>query len=324
MNGRTEKEIQSNEKMKEKLKTLPPIFSEFYYYMYTTKSYNTIDKYILYVQNFAMFVGDGVIQKDFYKKVTPSIINQHFAKLKYTTKNGQTYATSDSFKTTLWSAYNTFFDFLVKNEYLKTNPMEKTSRPAMKDKPEIAYLNEQEMQALISNIKNKSKAYFLNRDLSLITLGLTTGMRVSALVQINVEDVDLENNIVRVVEKRGKVCNIMFGEQVKQHLAVWLHDRDYYFPDLKTDALFISNYQKRMTTDGVRVILKKYSKGITDKKVTPHVMRHTCATNLYEKTGDIYLCASVLNHENIATTQRYAAMSQDRKKNAAKILDNML
>ena len=76
--------------------------------------------------------------------------------------------------------------------------------------------------------------------------------------------------------------------------------------------------------DGKVAILKKYSEGITNKNVTPHVMRHSCATNLYEKTGDIYLCATVLNHQNVATTQRYAEISQAKKKSAANILDNLI
>jgi site-specific recombinase XerD len=70
--------------------------------------------------------------------------------------------------------------------------------------------------------------------------------------------------------------------------------------------------------------MEKYTKGITDKKVTPHVMRHSCATNLYEKTGDIYLCARQLHHKNVSTTQRYAELSKDRQTKAANILDDMI
>ena len=79
-----------------------------------------------------------------------------------------------------------------------------------------------------------------------------------------------------------------------------------------------------MSTDGIRKIITKYTDGITDKHITPHVMRHSCATNLYEKTGDIYLCASQLNHRNVATTQRYAEISKSRKIEAANILDDLI
>ena len=70
-------------------------------------------------------------------------------------------------------------------------------------------------------------------------------------------------------------------------------------------------------------MLETYSE-LVNKKVTPHVMRHTCATNLYEKTGDIYLTATQLHHSNVATTQRYADVSNKKMKQAASLLDDMI
>ena len=70
-------------------------------------------------------------------------------------------------------------------------------------------------------------------------------------------------------------------------------------------------------------MIKNYSNGITDKNVTPHVMRHSCATNLYEKTGDIYLCSRQLRHKNVTTTQRYAEISKEKEKIARDILDGL-
>ena len=88
--------------------------------------------------------------------------------------------------------------------------------------------------------------------------------------------------------------------------------------------MFISQFNRRISDDMVEELLKKYSHGITDKHVTPHVMRHSCATNLYEATGDIYLCAKQLHHKNVATTQRYAELSKEKQKKAADILDGMI
>lgn len=324
MNGRSEKEIASHQKMQLKLEELPSIFSEFYYYMYSNKSYTTIETYIAYVKEFALFVGNGEISDNFYAKVKPTDINKYFAQMRNVEKNGEYHRTSDSIRATKWSALNTFYGYLEKNDYIKSNPMIKTERPKVQDSPEVAFLNEEEIHAILDNVKAKANKRMLNRDLALISLGLTTGLRVSALIQINIQDIDFENNIIRVIEKRGKTCNILFGDNVKENLLAWIDDRQKYFPKIDTDALFVSNYNERMSRHGVRAILKKYSEDITDKNVTPHVMRHSCATNLYEKTGDIYLCASVLNHQNVATTQRYAEISQAKKKSAASILDNLV
>lgn len=324
MGGRTEKEVKSNDKMQEKLKELPAIFSEFYYHMYSTKSYTTIENYILYVKEFAEYIGDGVIKNDFYRHVQPSNVNMYFAQMKYIEKNGKYVSVSDSIRATKWSAINTFFNFLAMDNKIRMNPVAKTERPKVQDHPDVSYLDENEMHDLLENVKTKANPKMKNRDLAMISLGLTTGVRVSALVQIDIGDIDFNNNSIRVIEKRGKVCHLLFGDNVKEYLLKWIGDREKYFPNATTDALFVSVFSKRMTRDGVRVILEKYSSGITDKKVTPHVMRHSCATNLYDKTGDIYLCASVLNHTNVSTTQRYAEISKAKKKSAASVLDDMV
>ena len=70
-------------------------------------------------------------------------------------------------------------------------------------------------------------------------------------------------------------------------------------------------------------LIDKYC-DVVDKHVTPHVMRHSCATNLYERTGDIYLCAGQLHHKNVTTTQRYAELSNEKQKKATSILDDMI
>ena len=310
--------------MQAKLKELPEIFSEFYYHMYSTKSYTTIESYIMYVKDFAQFVGNGRITSLFYKNVKPLTINRYFAQMRNIQKNGKYHRVSDSIMATKWSALNTFFNFLETNNYISDNPVTKTERPKVQDNPEVAFLDEDEMNAILENVKKKANYRMKNRDLAIISLGLTTGLRVSALIQIDIQDIDFENNTIRVIEKRGKVCNALFGDNVKKHLLAWLEDRKNYFPKANTNALFVSNFNRRITKDGISVVLKKYSEGVTTKNVTPHVMRHSCATNLYEKTGDIYLCATVLNHNNVATTQRYAAISNEKKKSAVNVLDNLI
>ena len=97
-----------------------------------------------------------------------------------------------------------------------------------------------------------------------------------------------------------------------------------YFDAENIDALFVSQENRRLNARTVKDLMDKYTEGVVDKKVTLHVMRHSCATNLYEKTGDIYLCAKQLHHKNVSTTQRYAELSRDRQKTAANILDGII
>ena len=102
-----------------------------------------------------------------------------------------------------------------------------------------------------------------------------------------------------------------------------MEDRKKYFDCSNNNALFLSQENTRISVRTIERLIKKYT-DVVDKKVTPHVMRHSCATNLYEKTGDIYLCAKQLNHKNVSTTQRYAELSKEKQKQAANILDNLI
>ena len=105
---------------------------------------------------------------------------------------------------------------------------------------------------------------------------------------------------------------------------MWLEDREKYFSDVQNNALFVSQECNRLSTKSVRNLIDKYTLGVTDKRITPHVLRHTCATILYEQTNDIYLCSKQLHHHNVSTTQRYANLSKKNQEKAANILDGSI
>ena len=185
-------------------------------------------------------------------------------------------------------------------------------------------MTSEEISSMYNSVKNHSKDSTINRDLCILKLGFGTGLRVSAIVQINIEDIDFENNQIRVTEKGDRDYYVMIGDNLKNQIMLWLADRKKYFSDCTTNALFVSQKLCRMSDSTVNRMMHKYASSVTSKKVTPHVMRHSCATNLYDKTGDIYLCAKQLNHKNIATTQRYAEISKQRQREAANILDDIV
>ena len=322
--GRYEKELKFENRTREKLKQLPDVVTEYYYYLVGSgSSFTTVDNYINYINSFLKFTFNGSYKEDFYLKIRPVHINKFISSLRTKVVDGQIKRTSDSIKAVNWSALNSFFQFLVPN-YISENPVAETKRPKIKDNPNVTYLTPEEISKIMDNVNLISNDRMKNRDLCILKLGLSTGLRVSAIVQIDLDDIDLKNDQIRVTEK-GDVDNYVFiGENLKEQIILWLQDREKYFNTSNTSALFISQHKKRMSTDAVRKLIAKYTEGITDKHVTPHVMRHSCATNLYDKTGDIYLCAKQLNHKNVATTQRYAEISISKKKEAANILDGLV
>ena len=201
--------------------------------------------------------------------------------------------------------------------------MTKTKRPKNRTEKPITYLEKDEIDEILNKVREESKTQFVNRDLAIIMLGIGTGIRVGALTQINISDIDFKNNTIHVIEKGHKDRYLSFGTNVRNILSMWLLDRQTYFPEADTDALFISQWRKRITTEGVGKLLKRYADGINGKHITPHKMRSTAATNMVKSGADIQTVANIMGHQSVVTTQRYAAVLEENKQKATNSLDNL-
>lgn len=325
MSGRIEQENKLREKIEEKLSTLPAIFTAFYDYLEADdKSYATIKHYIEYVSDFMEAMNKEGDPNEFYKYVTVADVRAYIVSLRRRVENGKEVKNSESIQSTRWSAINTFFNFLLLDGYdIDTNPMSKTKRPKNKKEKPVVYLDEAEISAILDRIKAESKPQFVNRDLAILTLGIGTGIRVGALTQINIEDIDFKNNTIHVIEKGNKERYLQFGNNTRNILSAWLVDRSTYFGDAETNALFISQWRRRLTVEGVRKFMKKYADGINGKHITPHKMRSSAATNMVRSGVDIQTIANILGHQSVTTTQRYAAVLEENKQNATNALDNL-
>ena len=324
-NGRLEREMEELNKVRSKLDNLPKVIKNYYYYLEgADMSYNTIKVYINYVKNLMDYCTDGKHDEYFYKKITSSIINEYMSSIKYkTNKNGDTVKIGNGIRATRWSALNTFFVYLKNNQLINSNPMEHTFRPSCKQEKYVTFLNEAEIKQCIDNVYENCTERFINRDICIISLGISIGLRVSAITQINLEDIDFNTNTIRVVEKGNKYRIMHFGDNLKQRIIAWLEDRDKYFYDVDTNALFVSRKKNRMSVSAVEDMISKYTQNI-GKHITPHKLRATCATNLYKKTGDIYIVAEQLGHANIATSKIYTEIDHDLKIKATNILDGLI
>lgn len=324
MSGRYEKEKKFEDRIAEKLKSSPAIMTDYYYHLTGAgRSPMTSYNYLINVMSFVEFIYKDECPNDFYMYVKPVDINKYIASLRTREVNGKMERTSDSFRAVQWSSLNSFFQFLIP-EYIKENPVSYTNRPKMKDKPNVTYLTGEEITKLLQYVEFNASDRLVNRDLCWLKLGFSTGLRVSAILQIDIDDIDFETNQIKVTEKGDYDEYIMFGENLKEQLLSCIRDRKQICNNFSTNALFISQVGNRLSVDMLSKLLKQYAENVTNKKVTPHVMRHSCATNLYEKTGDIYLCSKQLNHKNVATTMRYAEISKAKQREATNILDNLI
>lgn len=227
------------------------------------------------------------------------------------------------------ASLRSFYNYFYRNEMIQTNPASLVSMPKLHSK-EIIRLEPNEVAQLLDQVEagtkltEKQAAYHAKtkiRDLALLTLLLGTGIRVSECVGLNIYDVDFDNMGIKVRRKGGYEDIVYFGEEVEKALSDYLDQREHIIPvSGHEDALFLSMQNKRLTVRSVENLVKKYSSLVTSlKKITPHKLRSTYGTNLYQETGDIYLVADVLGHKDVNTTRKhYAAMQDYNKRKAAK------
>lgn len=324
MNGRLEKELRFEEKMKKKLLGLPEIFTEFYYSLEGEgKSYTTLANYISHNVDFMNYLTNGENNDEFYLNVRPSDVNRYMASLRHKEVNGKVIRTGDDIRAARWTSLRAFFEFL-KIDYIDENPLDKTNRPKIKTEHKVTYLTKDEIDNVLNEIRLNSTEQKRSRDLCLVSLALSTGLRVSAITQINIEDVDLENNTIKVVEKGNKTRIISFGNNLGALIWDCIKDREKHFPGAETNALFLSQWKRRMTTQAVRDLVAKYTKIISNKHITPHKLRASAATNLAASGVSIQAIAKVLGHENIQTTKRYVEVLESEANEATNILDNLI
>jgi site-specific recombinase XerD len=227
------------------------------------------------------------------------------------------------------SSLRSFFKYLHKQEMLQTNVAALVDIPKLYEKA-IVRLEPNEVADLLDLAENgeglseRQKKYHVAtklRDVAILTLFLGTGIRISELVGIDLDDIDLENDAFVVTRKGGSEDILSFGNEVHRALEDYLRQRENQtaLPGHE-NALFLSMQMRRITARAVENLVKKYARLAAPlKKITPHKLRSTYGTMLYHETEDIYLVADVLGHKDVNTTRKhYAATSEEHKRIAAK------
>lgn len=325
LTGRLEKEEKFYQRMDEKLKTLPEIISEYYISLRANrKSYMTISVYINNLLHFVRFVTNNNINNDFYKNITSSDIERYMISLETRQTSSGIQKTGDDILQARWSSLNHFFTWLVKRNYIAKNPIVVVDRPKNQTEHKVTYLTKVEINKLYRAIHNNPSPIMAMRDKTLISLALATALRVSALVNINIEDIDLDNNVLHVIEKRQKIRTIEFGDQTKKTLMDWIVVRKKEFADVDSTALFLSKKKGRLSVDAVGDLLTKYCEEAEIKRITPHKLRATASCMMAKNNIPVKAIAKQLGHAQIATTMRYIDVFNEDTEKAINILDNLV
>ena len=260
-------------------------------------------------------------------EITPMDIEEYMEYLKYYVKDGKEYINNERGISRKLSSLRSFYRYFYKKQLLQNNPPSLVDAPKIHEKA-IIRLEQDEIVKLLDAVESgdkltkSQKKYHEKtkiRDLALLTLLLGTGIRVSECVGLNLSDVDTENYGIRILRKGGEESIIYFGDEVYIALLPYLEQRERIIAQSgHEEALFLSMQNRRIHVRSVENLVKKYASIVTSlKKITPHKLRSTYGTRLYEETSDIYLVADVLGHKDVNTTKKHYAAQNDLNRRRA-------
>ncbi|MDY3528923.1 site-specific tyrosine recombinase/integron integrase [Riemerella anatipestifer] len=213
----------------------------------------------------------------------------------YQNKNNSSKVTIDNIR----RIFSSFFSWLEDEDYILKSPVRRIHKvKTAKTIKEI--LTDEEIEKLRDNSQNI-------RDLSIVEILSSTGMRVGELVKINIKDVDFQERSCIVTGKGNKQREVYFDARTKIHLLEYINQRKD-----NNEALFVSHSKpnKRLTINSIETILRKLGKKCNIHKVHPHKFRRTLATMAIDKGMPIEQVQKLLGHTKIDTTMHYAMVNQ--------------
>lgn len=332
-------DVENTLRLRDVLKTLPPFCKDFFRAIEPRTTTKTRISYAYDIRIFFQFLLEqnpafkdwsmDAFTVDVLDQITALDLEEYEEYLKVYQAGDKTETNGERGLKRKMSSLRSFYAYYFKREMIHTNPTVLVDVPKIHQKS-IIRLEADEVAMLLDYIEHggddltgQKKVYYektKDRDLALVTLLLGTGVRVSECVGLDIEDVDFKNNGIKVTRKGGNEMVVYFGPEVEKALRNYLEVRKNIIPvEGHEHALFYSTQRKRIGVQAVENLVKKYSRQVTTtKKITPHKLRSTYGTALYQETGDIYLVADVLGHKDVNTTKKhYAALDDSRRRQAA-------
>lgn len=210
-----------------------------------------------------------------------------------------------------------FFGYLYREELVPENPAVKVefARTVPRDP---VYLTCNEYRQLLDKICEVGQNFYIDRDRAIIITFFHTGLRLSELVSLDINHIDWPAEVFRGVRRKGGALKVIpFNGEVTAAIKAWLVRRMQLDINTAERALFVSDRRKRITPRTIERLFCRYSEALgLSKRITPHVLRHTTATELLRRGEDIRIVSEVLNHTNLNTTKRYTHLMEGAEKRA--------
>lgn len=255
----------------------------------------------------------------------------------YTTFLGKlkTESRTSSYQINAYTSLKKLSKYFKANQINDLDPMQYYDRPKPTEsietqtKRENNFLTKKEIKKMMDNVEfgigdiwdimrqDKTR----ERDMAIIMILLNTGMRCSALTKLDLSNIN--DHIIRVIEKGSKIIDYPLGEETWEALQAWIAKRNQ-MENKDPDALFVNQRGGRLSQTSIANITKKYSANIKGKKISPHKLRATYGSQVYEATKDVYFVQKAMHHSNPKTTEIYIRGQEDETKKASDIMSKLL
>ena len=267
---------------------------------------NTLQSYRRDIEQYEKYVSDNKIN---YLKVTEETILEYMEYLREENKKESTISRS-------LASIRSFYQYLIRVKKIKKDPTMTIESPKInKRTPNI--LTSKEVELLLDQPKDVDLKGA--RDKAMLEFAYATGMRVTEMISLDIDDVKLDEGYV-VCRGRSKSRNIPLGSMSLKALKEYIDDaRPYLIRDESEEALFVNVNGTRLTRQGFWKIVKYYKEQAhIEKDITPHVLRHSFATHLLQNGADLKAIQTMLGHSDISSTQVYMQFQDPGIKNEYK------
>lgn len=340
MTGRDDRQMAVENTISKRIKG-KPAYVRSYYLSMQYPSMKTKSEYIQNVVNYLNYISSelDVDISDPHNFNTNNVAEfLHSIQYKITTEGKV--PTSVAYRKLVWTCLNNFFSYLVSTHEIESNPLQSIKRPKGHDNVKRVSLNKVGIRNVLEDI-SEYDGEFKTRDLAMVILFLQTGIRVTALSELDIENVrfqvvssdgqihsatDVVGASITVVDKRNKEFEKIISDTAARYLYLWLVDRDIMLAKMgitNQSAAFINKDGQRLSSHGIEITMRKLMPQVDGKQITPHALRRTYGTMLYQQTKDIYYVQRAMGHSSPATTQMYIVDDGEDKRKAADIMDKI-
>lgn len=260
----------------------------------------TINGYDYEITKFLDYLNDNHLD---YKKINLDMIRNY---LKYL--DSLKYKKNSISKNL--SSLRSYYKFLTEEKVVLNNPFKNISNPK-KDKKLPDFLNYEEINKLFESADTTTPLGLRNR--CILELLYDTGIRVSELVNLKINDIEFDKKIINILGKGKKERIVYYGDYLQEVLDKYINDsRKYLLNNKLSEYLILNNNGSKITTRGVEYIIDKMvNEAAIKHKISPHVLRHTFATHMLNGGADIKSIQQLLGHESLSTTGIYTHITND-------------